>query len=85
MASRCVCNKDDIDIKYNSSFNIPEILPIMSGKPHKIHVDNDDIPYIAYTSIPILHYWKKEVKEQLDEDVRLGYKRPHLESLVSGA
>ena len=55
-----------------STFNTTDHLPTMTGKPHKIHLDKGALPYVAYTPIPIPHYWKGEVKKQLDEDVRLG-------------
>ena len=55
-----------------STFNTSDHLPTMTGKPHKIHLAKEAIPYVAYTPIPIPHYWKGEVKKQLDEDVRLG-------------
>ena len=47
-------------------------LPVMTGKPHKIHLKDDAIPYAAHTPIPIPLHWKKEVKAQLDRDEELG-------------
>ena len=47
----------------------------MSGKPHKIHLVDDALPFAAHTPIPIPHHWKDEVKRQLDEDVEKGILR----------
>ena len=47
-------------------------LPVMAGKPHKIHLKPDAIPYAAHTPIPIPLHWKDEVKAQLDRDEDMG-------------
>ena len=49
-----------------------DVLPVMSGKPHKIHLKEGVIPFAAHTPIPIPHHWKEEVKTQLDRDVEMG-------------
>ena len=41
----------------------------MSGKPHKLHLKDNAIPYAAHSPIPVPHYWKEEIKQQLDKDV----------------
>ena len=48
----------------------------MSGEPQKIHLQKDAIPYAVLTPIPIPHYWKKEVEQQLMNNVKLGILRP---------
>ena len=53
-------------------FNTINPLPKMTGKPHKIHLEDDAVFYVAYTPIPIPYHWNEEVKKQLEEDVRLG-------------
>ena len=59
-----------------TTFNISsDKLPHMSGKPHKIHLVDNALPFAAHTPIPIPHHWKDEVKRQLDEDVEKGILR----------
>ena len=56
-----------------TAFNVnADYLPVMKGKPHKIHLKKDAIPYAAHTPIPIPHHWKDEVKSQLDRDEKMG-------------
>lgn len=56
-----------------SVFNIDvDILPVMKGTPHSIHLKNDAIPYAAHTPIPVPYHWKEAVKSQLDNDEKHG-------------
>ena len=61
--------------RYSSStFNrcTHQKLPTMSGPPIKLNVDPDAIPTAVHTPAPIPIHWREKVKQQLDEDVRLG-------------
>ena len=62
-----------LDAFSETAFNVDaEPLPVMAGKPHHIHLTDDAELYAANTPIPIPHHWKKEVKEQLDQDEEMG-------------
>ena len=62
-----------LDSFSETTFNTrASVLPVMSGKPHKIHLKEGVIPFAAHTPIPIPHHWKEEVKTQLDRDVDVG-------------
>ena len=50
--------------------------PVMNGEPHHIHLIGNATPYACHTPIPIPKHWEKEVKKQIDEDVRAGILRP---------
>ena len=65
----------------STAFNITlpyliDPLPKMSGEPQKINLRKDAIPYAVLTPIPIPHYWKEEVEQQLMNDVKMGILRP---------
>ena len=47
-------------------------LPVMSGEPMDILFKEGAIPYAVHTPIKVPIHWEKEVKEGLDQDVRLG-------------
>ena len=44
----------------------------MSGEPMEIVFKDGAQPKYVYTPIPVPHHWKKQVKDDLDRDVRLG-------------
>ncbi len=47
-------------------------LPMMSTVPLKIHIDENAKPVAAHNARPVPIPLRDEVKNQLDEDVRLG-------------
>ena len=49
-----------------------QALPMMSCEPLRIHIDPSARPVAAMTARPVPVHFTKKVKEQLDEDVRLG-------------
>ena len=58
----------------SSAFNVCECqpLPRMHGEPLKINVREGCKPVASHTPIPVPIHWHKEVKAQLDRDVKLG-------------
>ena len=46
----------------------------MKGEPLRIFVEPDVKPHVVHTPFPIPAHFRKEVKENLDRDVRLGVK-----------
>ena len=57
----------------SSAFNTKaDVLPVMSGEPHKIHLKEGYTPFAAHSPIPVPHHWKDQVKAQLDRDEQLG-------------
>ena len=65
--------------KYQASaFNVCEhqLLPKMDGRPLDIHFRPDAEPAAFHCPIPVPHHWKKQVKADLDRDVRLGIIEP---------
>ena len=48
----------------------------MNCPPVHIHLKEDAKPYATHVPIPIPLHWKKEVKANIDEDVRLGIIEP---------
>lgn len=58
----------------SSTFNkcTHQPLPMMSGPPIRIHIDPGAPPIAVHTPAPIPIHWREAVKQQLDEDVRLG-------------
>jgi len=44
----------------------------MTGAPMEIHFKEDAEPYAVHTPIPVPMYWKYNVKEDIERDVRLG-------------
>ena len=49
---------------------------IKSSPPLKLYVDESAKPVAVHKPVPIPMHWMKEVKEQLDKDVRLGVLQP---------
>ena len=47
-------------------------IPELTGTPMDIKVKKDETPIAVYTPIPVAHHWKKQVKADIDRDVRLG-------------
>lgn len=71
--------KDWILDRYSAStFNVCENQKLinMSGEPLRIDVDPSVTPTAVHTPIPVPVHWKKEVKAQLDRDVKLGVIEP---------
>lgn len=67
--------KDWLLTHYSSSaFNIckHQRLPLMNAKPLRMMVDQDAKPVVHHKPIPVPIHWQDEVKEGLDQDVRLG-------------
>ena len=62
----------------SSTFNICEEqeLPKMTGPPLQLDVDPSVAPSAVHTPIPVPIHWQKEVKAQLDRDVKLGVIEP---------
>ena len=57
----------------STAFNTArEPLPVMEGKPHRIHIMPDAVPYACHTPLNVPKHWEKEVKTQLEEDVKRG-------------
>jgi len=58
----------------SSTFNkcTHQKLPKMTGPPIKLNVDPEATPSAVHTPAPIPIHWRNIVKNQLDEDVRLG-------------
>ena len=48
----------------------------MSGPPLKIDIDENVTPSAVHTPIPVPVHWRKEIKAQLDHDVKLGVIEP---------
>ncbi len=67
-----------LDYYGSSTFNVCEHqpLPMMSGKPMNIHFRNDAKAKAFHSPIPVPHHWKKQVKADIDRDVRLGIIEP---------
>ena len=51
-------------------------LQMMTGTPAGVKFKQDAEPYAIHTPIPIPHHWKKQVKSDIDRDVRLGIIEP---------
>ena len=49
---------------------------VQSAPPLKLLIDPDARPVAVHKPVPIPLHWMKEVKEQLDRDVRLGVIEP---------
>ena len=62
----------------SSSFNVCEHqpLPMMSGPPMRLMVDQDAKAVALHTPIPVPVHWQDETKADLDRDVRLGVIEP---------
>lgn len=48
----------------------------MEGPPRKLMINPDATPVAYHTPVPVPIHWQKEVKEGLDQDVRLGVLEP---------
>ena len=62
----------------SSAFNTCPHQPLqaMTGADVEVTFNNGTVPSAVHTPIPIPHHWKKQVKEDLDRDVRLGIIEP---------
>ena len=62
----------------SSAFNVCEHqqLPKMNAKPLNIHFRPAAEPKAFHCPIPVPHHWKKQVKANLDRDVKLGIIEP---------
>ena len=61
-----------------SAFNTgkSQQLPMMDCTPLKLMVDPDATPFACHSPIPVPLHWQQQVKEGLDQDVRLGVLEP---------
>ena len=48
----------------------------MEGPPLKLMIDSNAKPVAYHTPVPIPIHWQKQVKEGIDQDVRLGVLEP---------
>ena len=62
----------------SSIFNIcpHQQLPMMKTEPIRIHIDPDATPKPVYTAATVPIHWRKEVSEQLKQDVDMGVIEP---------
>ena len=62
----------------SSAFNICEHQPIpqMTGPDMIIRIDDDVSPVAIHSPLPVPHHWKRQVKEGLGRDCRLGVIEP---------
>ncbi|MEL6802297.1 MAG: reverse transcriptase domain-containing protein, partial [Bacteroidota bacterium] len=62
----------------SSSFNTctHQTLPKMHGPPLRLMIDPQATPVAHHTPIPVPLHWMEQVKEGLDQDVRLGVLKP---------
>jgi len=67
-----------LDYYKSSTFNTCEhqLLPLMSGPPVKLMIDENAEPVAHHTPIPVPIYWQDEVKAGLDRDVQIGVIEP---------
>ncbi|GFO32369.1 transposon ty3-i Gag-Pol polyprotein [Plakobranchus ocellatus] len=67
-----------LDYYKSSTFNVCEHqkLPMMSGPPMRLIIDDDATPVAHHTPIPVPIHWEEKVKAGLDQDVRLGVIEP---------
>ena len=61
-----------------SAFNTcaHQTLQTMTGAPVKVRFKDGAVPHAVHTPIPVPHHWKKQVKADIDRDVRLGIIEP---------
>ena len=53
-----------------TTFNVDrDMLPIMEGEPHHIHLKEDAVPYACHTPADVAKHWENEVKQKMDKDV----------------
>ena len=62
--------------KFTTKFVTKDLLPLMNGKPHKIHISDKAVSYVAHSPIPVPCHWKEHVKKQQHEDVEILRKAP---------
>ena len=71
---------NDYLLKYysTSTFNTctHQYLPMMSGEKLRLHIDDNAVPVAYHRPIPVPLHWQEDVKEGLDQDVRLGVIEP---------
>lgn len=62
----------------SSTFNVCEHqpLPLMSGPPMKLMIDENAEPTTHHSPIPVPIHWQEQVKADLDRDVALGVIEP---------
>ena len=67
-----------LDYYRSSTFNVCEhqTLPMMSGPPMRLFIDEDATPVAHHSPIPVPIHWQEQVKADLDQDVRLGVIEP---------
>ena len=67
-----------LDYYKSSTFNTCEHqkLPMMSGPPMSLLIDEEAKPVAHHTPIPVPIYWQEQVKAGLDQDVQLGVIEP---------
>ena len=67
-----------LDYYKGSTFNIcqHQILPMMSGPPMRLLIEDDATPVAYHNLIPVPIHWQEQVKAGLDQDVRLGVIEP---------
>ncbi|GFO33256.1 enzymatic polyprotein [Plakobranchus ocellatus] len=67
-----------LDYYKSSTFNVCEHqeLPMMSGPPMRLIIDDDATPITHHIPIPVPIHWQEQVKAGLDQDVRLGVIEP---------
>ena len=63
-----------LDYYKSSTFNVcqHQNLPMMSGPPMRLLVDEEAKPVAHHTPIPVPVHWQDQVKAGLDQDVELG-------------
>jgi hypothetical protein len=61
-----------------SAFNKCTHQPLqkMSGKDMDVKIRKDAVPFAVHTPAPVPHHWKRQVKADIDRDVRLGIIEP---------
>ena len=67
-----------LDYYASSTFNTctHQLLPMMTGKKMRLHIDKDAEPDPCHRAIPVPFNWQQDVKQGLDQDVRLGVIEP---------
>ena len=62
----------------HSAFNVcpHQELPVMTGDPLRIIVDPKVKPYAVHKPVPVPLHWRDKVREQLENDVRMGVIEP---------
>lgn len=67
-----------LDYYKSSTFNVCEHqkLPMMSGPPMRLLIEDNATPVAYHTPIPVPVHWQEQVKAGLDQDVQLGVIEP---------